>query len=88
MKRWLSLAMCLPVALSAVLCFGGCTVEKPTSEGGDTTKVGKDLTVVSFTDLYMDKEGTDFNDAKRPMKASTAARFLLSGIRPICSSTR
>lgn len=57
--------MCLPVALSAVLCFGGCTVEKPTSEGGDTTKVGKDLTVVSFTDLYMDKEGTDFNDAKK-----------------------
>lgn len=65
MKRWLSLAMCLPVALSAVLCFSGCTVEKPTSEGGDATKVGKDLTVVSFTDLYMDKEGTDFNDAKK-----------------------
>ena len=65
MKRWLSLAMCLPVALSVTLFFGGCSVERTAGESGDTTKAGKDLTVVSFTELYMDKDGTDFNDAKK-----------------------
>ena len=57
--------MCLILALSAVLGFGGCTVGPASDASGSDSKAGKDLTVVSFTDLYMDKDGTDYNDAKK-----------------------
>ena len=65
MKRWLGLALGASMLLSVLASFSGCTVEKPTSGGEDKTAIGKDLSVVSFTELYMDQDGTDFNDAKK-----------------------
>ena len=55
MKRWLGLALGASMLLSVLASFSGCTVEKPTSGGEDKTAIGKDLSVVSFTELYMDQ---------------------------------
>ena len=72
MKRFASALFAALLIVSMVGIFGGCDGSGGSSSGQNPGDIkGKDLTIVSFTDLLLDQEGTSFNNAKKHYESTT-----------------
>lgn len=73
MKRIISLLAAMVLVVGMVTVSSGCSNGGGgnVSSGNADDLKGKDLTLVSFTDLLMDQEGTAFNNAKKHYESTT-----------------
>lgn len=72
MKRFASAFFAMLLIVSMISMFSGCVGGGNTPSDGDSGDIsGKDLTIVSFTDLLLDQEGSAFNNAKKHYESTT-----------------